>query len=38
MRNRVIQTLDTTDLIEVADIQLLDLLTSAGVLEKRFAR
>ena len=38
MRNRVIQTLDTTDLIEVADILLLDLLTSAGVLEKRFAR
>jgi cytosine/adenosine deaminase-related metal-dependent hydrolase len=38
MRNRVIQTLDTTDLIEVADIQLLDLLTRAGVLEKRFAR
>ena len=38
MRNRVVQTLQTADLIEVADAQLLDLLTRAGVLEKRFAR
>jgi 5-methylthioadenosine/S-adenosylhomocysteine deaminase len=38
MRNRVIQTLDTSDLVEVADTQLLDLLTRAGVLDKRFAR
>lgn len=38
MRDRVVQTLQTNDLKEVADAQLLDLLTRAGVLEKRFAR
>jgi 5-methylthioadenosine/S-adenosylhomocysteine deaminase len=38
MRNRVVQTLDTSDLVEVADAQLLDLLARAGVLEKRFSR
>ncbi len=38
MRNRVVQTLQTADLNEVADAQLLDLLTRAGVLDKRFAR
>lgn len=38
MRNRVVQSLQTSDLKEVADAQLLDLLTRAGVLEKRFAR
>lgn len=38
MRNRVVQSLQTSDLHEVADAQLLDLLSRAGVLEKRFAR
>jgi hypothetical protein len=38
MRNREVLSLQTGDLKEVADAQLLDLLTRAGVLEKRFAR
>jgi 5-methylthioadenosine/S-adenosylhomocysteine deaminase len=38
MRNRKVQTLETGDLAEVADAQILDLLSRAGVLEKRFAR
>jgi 5-methylthioadenosine/S-adenosylhomocysteine deaminase len=38
MRNREVLSLQTGDLKEVADAQLLDLLTRAGVLDKRFAR
>lgn len=38
MRNREVLSLQIGDLKEVADAQLLDLLTRAGVLEKRFAR
>lgn len=38
MRNRKVQTLETGDLAEAADAQILDLLSRAGVLEKRFAR
>ena len=38
MRNRKVQTLETADLAEAADSQILDLLSRAGVLEKRFAR